>query len=148
LKQAHLHPRFTWLWLSCFAMLATLACKDGEPCDPGMESIGTACFVEQVEPSEGGSSGMDEPLAGAPSSEAGAPSQPGGNPDATFGTPCMLDDDSECGGPAPVCATDPLFYCIQIDCQEGEANEGACPEGWTCYKQEGSPSACINLNAL
>jgi hypothetical protein len=135
---------FAWILSWCLGLLLPLACRDESPCDDDQDSIGTGCFAKKVdEPAEGGSNGV----AGAPSG-AGAPGGPSGNPDATFGTPCTLDDDSECGGPAPVCATDPLFYCIQIDCLEGEANEGACPSDWTCYKQAGSPSACINLSAM
>jgi hypothetical protein len=145
LKHANLRVPSVWLWPLCVGLLLPLACKDESPCDENQDSIGTGCFAHEDEPADGGSGGVDGPMAGAASSDAGAPS---GNPDATFGTPCTLDDDSECGGPAPVCATDPLYYCIQIDCLEGEANEGACPEGWTCYKQEGSPSACVNLNAI
>jgi hypothetical protein len=120
-----------------------LACKDEDPCDPGQESIGTGCYPIAT----GGSAGSTStPLAGAPS-DGGAAGQPAaGNPDATFGTPC--ESDAECGGDAPVCATDPLFYCTQLDCNEGEENAGVCPEDWSCVHLPPQPSACVNLNAL
>ena len=119
------------------------ACKDENPCDPGQESIGTGCYPIVA----GGSAGSTSvPLAGAPSDGGAADEPPAGNPDATFGTPCQ--SDAECGGDAPVCATDPLFYCTQLNCNDGEENAGVCPEGWTCVHLPPQPSACVNLNAL
>jgi hypothetical protein len=91
-------------------------------------------------------------VAGAPSNGAGgdganaggAPSgiEPPGNPNATFGTKCATNAD--CGGDAPICATDPLFYCSQINCADGEANAGACPATWVCFKYLDNPTACVN----
>lgn len=134
--------------LALLGLLAAAGCKDEEPCDAGEESIGTACYPV----ASGGSAGSaSAPVAGAPA-EGGAADVPGGsggteplgNPDASFGTPCEANTD--CGGDAPICATDPLFYCSQIDCSAGEANEGACPAGWTCFpKAADHPSACVNL---
>lgn len=127
-------------------LVAPPACKDKEPCDEGQDSIGTGCFPQAAGGSSAGSS--SKPEAGAPS-DAGAAdggggnAAPVGNPDATFGTAC--ESDAECGGDAPVCATDPLFYCTQLDCKDGEANAGACPEGWTCLLLPPNPSACVNL---
>jgi hypothetical protein len=127
-------------------LLGPLGCKDEEPCDPGWVAIDTGCWPEDVGGS-GGASAVATPEAGA-SGDAAAPiaggaGEPTGNPDATFGTPCETNDD--CGGPAPICATDPLFYCSQIECQEGEANEGACPADWTCFKYMENPSACVDF---
>lgn len=120
------------------ALLWPLGCKDESPCDDGQVSIGTACFAKEA-PGAGGES--SEPPAGA----AGA--APSGNPDATFRTPCQKDED--CGGDAPVCATDPLFYCSQLECLEGEANAGACPSDWQCIKlDEQTPSACVDLSGF
>ena len=113
------HWRFLW----CAAMLLAVACKDDEPCDDDQESVGTSCFAKATD--AGGTGGSPEV------------------PEVPFGTPCQTNDD--CGAPAPVCATDPLFYCSQIECQEGEANEGACPEGWRCFKYLDNPSACVNF---
>jgi hypothetical protein len=131
-------------------LLAALAsaCKDDEPCDPGQVSIGTACFPAEIGGS-GGSTGAAS--AGAPSdggdAAGGEPAQGGPRtPDASFGTPC--ETNADCGGDAPVCATDPLFYCSQLDCDVGEANDGVCPEGWTCLKYLDNPSACVNLSSL
>jgi len=135
-------------------LLATLpGCKDEDPCDPGEQSIGTACYPAAT---GGGAGKSNPPQAGASSDGGGADgggadggaaaggSEPSGNPDATFGTVCASNAD--CGGDAPICATDPLFYCSQIDCSAGEANEGACPASWTCFpKAPDHPSACVNL---
>lgn len=120
-------------------MLLAVACKDEEPCDDDQESIGTGCFAKST-----GGSGGSQSTAGE-SGEGGAVGavEPPGNPDATFGTSCETNTD--CGGLAPTCATDPLFYCSQIECQDGEANEGACPEGWRCFKYLENPSACVNF---
>ncbi|MES1189411.1 MAG: hypothetical protein ABUL60_36680 [Myxococcales bacterium] len=129
------------------ALVALSACKDEQPCDPGQEAIGTACYPVAAGGSAtaGSSSGSQ---AGEVSSEGGAGDGSGGdaasgNPDATFGTPCQ--SDAECGGDAPVCATDPLFYCTQLDCKDGETNAGACPDGWSCVLLPPNPSACVNL---
>lgn len=127
-------------------LVAPPACKDNEPCDEGQESIGTGCFPEATGGSTAG--GSSNPQAGSPN-EAGASdggagnAAPVGNSDATFGTPC--ESDAECGGDAPVCATDPLYYCTQLDCKDGEENAGACPDGWTCLLLPPNPSACVNL---
>lgn len=145
--------KFPDIKLGAAAVLALLGllgsalpgCKDEEPCDPGQESIGTGCY----EIAKGGSAGTSSTAQGGAISEGGAAdggakaSGPGSNPDATFGTPCQVD--AECGGDAPVCATDPLFYCTQLDCKDGEANAGACPDGWTCLLLPPNPSACVNL---
>jgi hypothetical protein len=136
-------PRAAAVLLLLGLSASLLACKDENPCDPDQESIGTGCYPVVA---GGGAGGTSTPLAGAPS-EGGAGAEPvAGNPDATFGTPC--ESDAECGGDAPVCATDPLFYCTQLDCNEGEQNAGVCPEAWSCVHLPPQPSACVNLNAL
>jgi hypothetical protein len=128
-------------------LVAPPGCKDTDPCDPGEESIGTACYpVATGGSASAGSSNL--PQAGEAAgdggeTDGGAGNAATGNPDATFGTPCQTN--AECGGDAPVCATDPLFYCTQLDCQDGEANAGACPDGWTCVLLPPNPSACVNL---
>jgi hypothetical protein len=119
-----------------FALMAALplSCKDEAPCDEGQESIGTGCFPKA---SSGGSGGKtSEPSAGEASGGA-----PMGNPDATFGTPC--ESDADCGGDAPVCDYKMFHYCLQIECGEGEANEGVCPEGWMCVNFPPNPTACL-----
>lgn len=123
-------------------LVAPPGCKDSEPCDPGQESIGTACFLAAT----GGSAPQAGSSNDAGASDGGAPSggeSAMGNPDATFATPC--ESDADCGGDAPVCATDPLFYCTQLNCKDGEENAGACPDGWSCVLLPPNPSACVNL---
>ncbi len=133
--------------LALLNVLVTPGCKDEDPCDAGQESVGTACYPVAT----GGSAGSaSAPEAGA-SNEGGAADggtpdgiEPPGNPDAVFGDTC--ETNADCGGDSPICATAPLFYCSQIDCAEGEANDGACPAGWTCFpKAADHPSACVNL---
>jgi len=133
--------------------LVSLGCKDDDPCDPGQEFIAIGCF-----PVTGGSAGKSGtvPAAGAADELGGATGEPNaggaagvdppGNPDAMFGTSCTTNAD--CGGDARVCLTDPLFYCSQIDCQEGEPNAGSCPTGWTCFKYLDNPSACVNPSSF
>jgi hypothetical protein len=122
-----------------------LACRDGDPCDPGQDLIGTFCYDHA---SGGAASGGATSDAGAAQAEAGAneggaPQESGNNPNATFGTPCT--DVSQCGGPAPICVPAPLNYCSQLDCHDGEANAGVCPAKWTCYKYLDNPWTCVNL---
>ena len=122
------------------SLLLPLACKDEAPCDEGQVSVGTSCFVEEPD----GAGGADTQT---PPGDGGAIGASSGNPDATFRTACQTDAD--CGGDAPVCATDPLFYCTQLECQEGEANAGACPTDWQCIKLDAeTPSACVDLNGF
>jgi hypothetical protein len=139
----------------CGLSLVPLGCKDDDPCDPGQEFVAIGCF-----PIQGGGAGKSStgPAAGGADDAGGAsgvePSSPGGasgveppgNPDATFGTTCATNAD--CGGDAPVCATDPLFYCSQIECQDGEANAGSCPADWICFKYLDNPSACVNPSSF
>jgi hypothetical protein len=132
-------------------LLVALAfsCRDPNPCDPGYELIGPSCFPAQSMAAGGSDDGSSTPAAGAAGEAAGGASiAPPGNPNAKFGDHCTKEDNSECGGPAPVCATDPLFYCTQLYCQDGEQNAGACPMGWSCIKVAGKPSACVNLAAM
>jgi hypothetical protein len=150
-----------WLYTLCLSLTLPLGCKDESPCDDDQNSIGPTCFAKGGT-SSGGTKANPEPSAGAPTdggdtsaggetsaagdtSAAGTGSDidPPGNPDAMFGTTCMTNAD--CGGPAPVCATDPLFYCSQIDCQAGEENEGVCPAGWQCFKYQDNPAICVNF---
>ena len=148
--------RFAAQSAALFALLGALsllgACKDDSPCDPGQEIKGTGCFpiaaggsggksaLPQAGAPDAGGAGTDEPMAGASGIE------PPGNPDAMFGTTCQTNAD--CGGPAPICATDPLFYCSQIECQDGEVNAGACPADWVCFKYLDNPSACVNPSSF
>lgn len=129
--------------LALFGLLvAAPGCKDTEPCDPGQESRGTACFPVET----GGKASQAGTASDGGASDGGASSggtSAVGNPDATFATPC--ESDADCGGDAPVCATDPLFYCTQLNCKDGEENAGACPDGWTCVLLPPNPSACVNL---
>ncbi|MDF3065124.1 MAG: hypothetical protein K0R38_725 [Polyangiaceae bacterium] len=114
-------------------------CKDEDPCDEGEEAIGTGCYPRQT----GGSGGTGvTPQGGAPMGEGGAGTSTG-NPDATFGTAC--ESDADCGGDAPICDYEQFHYCLQTECQEGEQNEGVCPDGWTCFKYLDNPSACIKI---
>ncbi|HVY27876.1 MAG TPA: hypothetical protein VHB79_15075 [Polyangiaceae bacterium] len=117
--------------------LLPLACKDTDPCDPGQEIKGTGCFP--IMSSDTGSTGD----AGADAGGA-AGVEPWGNPDATWGSHC--DRNKDCGPDAPICATAPFNYCSQIDCQDGEANAGVCPDTWTCFKFEPYPAICTDPN--
>jgi hypothetical protein len=147
-----------WSALPYVVVLGLLAalpvgCKDESPCDPGQEATGVGCFP--IKMSTGGSSngGTTMPEAGqagdasaGAAGEVGAAGAPAGNPDATFGTMCQTNAD--CGGDAPICATDPLWYCSQINCDDGEENAGACPADWVCFKYGDNPSACVNPSSF
>lgn len=124
-------------------------CKDDDPCDAGETERYGQCYP--VPQAGGGSAGSGSSgLAGAEmggrdEGQAGADAAP---VDTPFGTECQDDkDSSDCGGAAPVCADlSPLGqsrYCTQINCSEGEANAGVCPEGFTCFAVSGYPSICI-----
>jgi len=123
--------------------LVPLACKDTDPCDPGQEATGIGCFPIK---SDGGSAGKSSAAveAGADAGGAGSGVEPWGNPDATWGSHC--DTNKDCGPDAPICATAPFNYCSQIDCQDGEANAGVCPDTWTCFKFEPYPAICTDPN--
>jgi hypothetical protein len=120
--------------------LLPLSCKDEDPCDPGQESIGTGCFP--IQGGSGGGGSTNQPQAGMPA-EGGMPSEAPSNPDATFGTPCESNED--CGGDAPICDNMVFNYCLQINCKEGEENEGVCPADWQCVLVPPNPSACIKM---
>jgi hypothetical protein len=149
MKQVAIRSRWSALTgMAALALLAglPLACKDDSPCDPGQEATGVGCFP--IKMTEGGTSnGGPTPEAGA-GAVAGADTSAGapGNPDATFGTKCQSNAD--CGGDAPICATDPLWYCSQINCDDGEENAGACPADWVCFKYGDNPSACVNPSSF
>lgn len=124
------------------------ACKDDDPCDPDQTEQNGQCYPA-APPAAGGSGGSQTSgdagasLGGTAESEAGA-----GAVETPFGTACEdKTDSSDCGGDAPVCADlTPLgqsVYCTQIDCAEGEANAGVCPDGFTCFAVTGYPSVCI-----
>lgn len=128
------------LVMACLPVALVFSCRESDPCDPGYELVGPSCFpIKMME--AGGSD--DGPMGNAGEPSGGAPV---GNPDATFGTHCTNPDDSECGGPAPVCADEQIFYCTQINCKDGEENAGVCPMGWTCLQVGDKPSACVNLS--
>ena len=152
MKTPHFGLR-SWCGLALLALsVLPPACKDKNPCDPDQHAVGTSCLFDDT----GGSGSKPAPQAGAPSDAgaadavAGAPSgiEPPGNPDATFGTTCASNAD--CGGPAPICATDPLFYCIQINCSPGEEHEGECPaKDWVCFPKDAkNPSACVSTSSF
>lgn len=141
-----------YLALVTFGLLALLpvGCKDTDPCDVGQEAKATGCFPIQAGGSNAGKSGAGgeasaEAGAAAGGVDSGAPMvEPWGNPDATWGSPC--ERNAECGPDAPICATAPFNYCSQIDCQDGEANAGVCPETWVCFKLEPYPAICTDPN--
>lgn len=131
--------------------LAPLACKDSDPCDPGQEAKGTGCYPVKASGGSAGKSSTKPADGGEPSADAGASAggagsgvEPWGNPDATWGSPC--EHNAECGPDAPICATAPFNYCSQIDCQDGEANAGVCPDTWVCFKFEPYPAICTDPN--
>ncbi len=126
------------------AGLLSFACKDEDPCDPDQVEQNALCYPADSAGS-GGTGGSSSASAGA----AGEPSA-GGAPasvDAEFGQACSdTTAHSDCGGQAPICAPLPAgSVCTQIECQEGEANAGACPAEWTCLKVGDNPSACVNF---
>ena len=119
-------------------------CKDDDPCDPGQTEKDGQCYAA---PASGGttSNGPGGADAGATDATAGVA---GDALDTPVGTACEdTDASSDCGGAAPVCADlSPLgqsVMCTQLDCAPGEANEGACPSGFTCFAVPGYPSVCI-----
>lgn len=116
------------------ASFVATGCRMDDPCDPGQELRNGFCFdVEE----EGGSAGQGGAAGGAGSAGSGG--------ESFFGKACKDNvNSSDCGGDAPVCA-DVVFYCTQIECADGETNEGACPADWTCLKTPGNPSACVDL---
>jgi hypothetical protein len=127
------------------AALVSFACKDEDPCDPGQVERNALCYPADTAGGSGGS-------AGSASSSAGAAGEPaaGGAPasvEAEFGQPCAdTAAHSDCGGQAPICAPLPSgSVCTQIECQDGEANAGACPAEWSCLKVGDNPSACVNF---
>jgi hypothetical protein len=136
----------------CFSFLSLLlaalsgfACKDEDPCDPDQVERNALCYPAD---NSGGSSSN----GGSSSAAAGAAGDPGGAGgaapvDAEFGEACSdTEAHSDCGGRAPICAPLPAgSVCTQIECQDGEANAGACPAEWTCLKVGENPSACVNF---
>ncbi|MDD9947289.1 MAG: hypothetical protein OXU20_39990 [Myxococcales bacterium] len=59
-----------------------------------------------------------------------------------FGKACT--DDAECG--PGLCLNMPVMVgCTQNDCMDGEANAGACPEGWMCLGDAERGTACIKF---
>jgi hypothetical protein len=145
---------------SCFALLlgllaASFGCKDEEPCDEGQVAIGTGCYEEPEPepaqgggPAEGGGPNQGSAAAAGATGEGGWPGgiEPPGNPDAMFSSPCTTNRD--CSEAAPICLVPPgPEYCSQIDCLEGEVNEGSCPDGWICFQLNAETrSACLNPN--
>jgi hypothetical protein len=127
-------------------------CKDDDPCDAGEVERYGQCYPAPS--SSGGSAGSGAGgsaaggMAGADSSDPGEGAAGAAAVDTPFGTECQDGAaSSDCGGAAPVCADlSPLGqsqFCTQIDCAEGEANAGVCPEGFTCFAVSGYPSVCI-----
>lgn len=120
---------------------ALSGCWEAE-CDPGQIERGGVCF-EAPASNEAGAAGTpsDTPDGAAGAGGGGGSQEP---PLDTFGKTCSSDEDCA-GGNAPICGG-PLAYCIQINCEEGEANEDVCPEGWMCLPKSANPqgiSACI-----
>jgi hypothetical protein len=140
------------LLISLCGIGAATGCKDDDPCDPGQIEHNSQCYPA---PSSGG--GGSAGSAGSVTSDAaGAETSGGGDPgpgseglETPFGNECAdTTGSTDCGGAAPVCADlAPLgqsTFCTQIDCAEGEANAGVCPDGFTCFAVPGYPSVCIN----
>lgn len=123
-------------------------CKDDDPCDPDQIERYGQCYPAPG-PSTGGSGGSaSSGMAGAETVDPDEGAAGSAAIDTPFGTECHDGTgSSDCGGQAPICADlTPLGqsqYCTQLDCAEGEANAGACPEGFTCFAVSGYPSVCI-----
>ena len=125
-----------------------LGCTDDDPCDSGQIEKNSQCYPPPASAgktgSAGGESGGAGGAGGEPDAAAGAPS---GALDTPFGTACQDNKaSSDCGGVAPVCADltklGQTMMCTQLNCAAGEANAGACPEGFTCFAFPGYPSVC------
>jgi hypothetical protein len=137
------------LGLLCLSGLAS-GCIDDDPCDPGQIERSGQCYAPPA-PSSGGSAagGSAATEAGAGGAADAAAGAPGGTAlDTPFGSACEdTTSSSDCGGTAPVCADlSPLgqtIMCTQIDCADGEANAGICPDGFQCLVVAGYPSVCI-----
>ncbi len=125
-----------WLTL-CVAAMSAPGCWVAE-CDSGQIEKGGVC-VDLPPPAA-------TPDDAAASSSDASPGQDAATSTVvdTFGKTCASDPDCA-GGNAPMCGG-PLAYCIQINCDVGEANAGVCPTGWMCLPKTSNPqgvSACI-----
>ncbi|HET9934059.1 MAG TPA: hypothetical protein VFQ35_25320 [Polyangiaceae bacterium] len=121
-----------------FVVAALVGCWDNDPCDAGQIFKDGVCF--QAPSASGGStsSGGQTGDAGSGGDSSG-PAQPD-----SWAKQCTQPAD--CTGNSPICAPAPLGYCTNINCSPGEANEGICPAGWTCFPAGGgNPSACLKL---
>jgi hypothetical protein len=140
-------------WLSCLGLvLSSFGCKDDSPCDEGQEVRNVSCYPVAAAAGTGsGSAGAGgEDTAGEDTdSDASAGADPPAGIQAEVGQTCAdTAAHSDCGGNAPICAPLPSgTACTQILCLAGEANEGACPSGWTCLQARPlpSPSVCLKF---
>jgi hypothetical protein len=147
-------------WLFCLGIVwLSLGCKDDSPCDEGQEVRNAACYpVEATAGTGPGSAGAGAGAAGdetASDAGGGTAGDAGGGTDMPAGVQAEVGQacadtaaHSDCGGNAPICAPLPSgTVCTQILCLAGEANEGACPGGWTCVQARPmpTPSVCLHF---
>jgi hypothetical protein len=102
--------------------LCLCACQPSTLCDPGQRAMGGGCYPVSKPAADSG-----EPKEGDAGNDAAAPSC-AGDPYDGFKDSCTKNGD--CGCHAPVCATAPLNYCTQVNCDPSDSS--ACPPGWTC----------------
>src|SRR4051812_39642452 len=89
--------------------IASNACKDNDPCDPGQEERLALCYAVAQAGANGaqGASGSGASLDARSDAGADAPAAPAAL-DTDFGTHCSdTTASSDCGGRAPLCAPFP-----------------------------------------
>jgi hypothetical protein len=126
-------------------------CKDDDPCDRGQIEKYGQCYPAPAGGGTGGAGSSASAGTGAEDQGGATDVELGGSGptlETPFGSACEDSTGStDCGGDAPVCADlSPLgqaVMCTQIDCADGEANAGICPEGFTCFAVPSYPSVCI-----
>jgi hypothetical protein len=122
-----------------FAFLLTMgptivSCWSSDPCEPGQTVHFDACYPAQ--PPVGAAGAPSTPADGGVGDAGAVP------PPSSFGEKCSAAADCKAG--SPICGAPQLPYCTQINCQDGEANAGACPaQGWQCLKVGANPSVCL-----
>jgi hypothetical protein len=140
-------------WLSCLGLASLCSgCKDDSPCDEGQEVRNAACYPVATAGTGSGSAGSESGSAGSDgdtASDDSSGTDPPAGVQAEVGQACAdTAAHSDCGGHAPICAPLPSgTACTQILCLPGEANEGACPSGWTCLQARPmpTPSVCLKF---
>lgn len=137
------------LLLGAFTTMFFVGCQLTEDsCDPDQYPEYGICAPL---PPEGDGDGDGDMGDGDGDAEGGAGGGGGAAPvepeppieeDPNFGDACS-EGGEECKG-GTICAAPQLPICTQVNCMDGEANEGACPDGMTCTPTgQDPPSICL-----